>query len=448
MRIIVGDIFSTLENPRDNMDALKIIRQVCRARPNGYQFMPRFRNHQWDGYISLMHSPISFPTGFVNMIDKALQDQGYEVDYEAYPWLDTHWVNVQVELDGITLRDYQLDAARNMLAHYRGIAKMATNSGKTEVMAAIIKMLGCPKTFVFLHRKELLYQTAERFEKRLGIKVGKIGDGIFEPENVTVSMIQTAANRAVMPYEFTQLVMVDECHTASSDSYLDVLSKVPGKYRYGFSGTPLKHDVLADMKLIGMTGDVVVEVTNKELIDQEYSAKPVVHIIKRGKRGDDWGNPYRDAHSTYIENNDERNNKIAELASSQTGTVLVIVNRIKHGKTLEALIPGAHFVCGSDTTEVRLDTLDAMRDGGGIFIASPIFDEGVDVPALDCIILADPGKSYVKLLQRIGRGLRRKEGHNVLTVYDFLDNDNKHLHSQSKRRMAIYEEEQFDIQRI
>jgi len=444
MDINVGDVFSEIVHPRDHLEALAIVRNVCRARPEGYQFMPKFKRGMWDGYISVMGGFARYPTGLFKQVHAALIDEGYKPNYiELNPNRIIPGIVTPDMLEGIELRDYQITAATDLIKAGRGIAKMATNSGKTEVMAAIIKALGFPVTYVFVHRKELLHQTAERFEKRLGIKCGKIGDGIEDIQNITVAMIQTFSRHSYQIND-NQLLMVDECHNASSDSYMDCLSDIPGHYRYGFSGTPLKHSVLMDMKLISITGDVVVEVTNKELIAQEFSAKPEV-LSYRLKKVDEEKLGYAAAYDEFVVNNQQRNGLIAKTAKQVNGTVLILVNRLDHGKAIAELIDNSIFVHGSHSTEYRKEVIDRMRNGGGIFIASPIFDEGIDIPALDCVILAGGGKSHVKLLQRIGRGLRKKSGDNKLIVYDFDDNTNKYLKAHSHKRQEAYANEQFDV---
>jgi superfamily II DNA or RNA helicase len=349
-------------------------------------------------------------------------------------------------LNGITLRDYQLEAILKLLDHKRGVAKMATNAGKTEVMAGIIKALGVPNTLIIVSSKELLHQTADRFETRLGIKVGKIGDGLWQPEIVTVAMVQTLYSRLENVWLENQLLMVDECHHASSNRMLDVLNKISGPYRFGFSGTPLKHEVLADMKLISATGRLLCEVTNSQLIEQGFSATPYVHLttITNGAE-DKFDAKYQQAYKDMIVDNEYRNLLVADKAKISEGIVLVLVNQISHGHILNKLIPGSVFVHGSHDTEYRSGILEKMRSGGkGVFIASPIFDEGVDVPAIDTIILACGGKSHIKLLQRIGRGMRKKGNGNVLMIHDFIDDTNKYLLKHSEERIDTYVAEGFE----
>lgn len=450
MKIIVGDISCVVDNPRENMKALALVREYCRARPANYMYMPRYRSHQWDGYISLMHSIRSFPTGLLSNVKKLLDDNGYTVEliYKSesggaveYPLIGGR------ELEGIELRDYQIEAANIMLEAGRGVVKMATNSGKTEVMAAVVKALQ-QKTLILVHRKELLYQTMDRLSSRMSENIGIIGDGAYNPDRITVGMIQTIYNKLYKMSEFIKdirVLMVDECHHASSDQMLEVLPHIPGYYRFGLSGTPLKKDLLSDMKLIASTGDIIYDLGNRYLIEHGFSATPIV-LIKTIESSDKsiWRMNYQEAYDSMVVNNEIRNAAIADYASKLKGTVLVLVNRIDHGIKLNSMIPNSVFVHGEDTTEYRNKILNDMRHNSGVFIASPIFDEGIDVPGMDAVILAAGGKSYIKLLQRVGRGLRRKEGDNILTVVDFIDDTNKYLLDHSDERISTYINEGFE----
>jgi hypothetical protein len=245
---------------------------------------------------------------------------------------------------------------------------------------------------------------------------------------------------------FANGIAVHNCHHISSNQMMDVLFSIPGSYRYGFSGTPLKYDVLSDMKLVAATGDILYETTNKFLIEAGYSAVPKVrmHVVESDDLVD-WEMNYQDAYNTLIVNNHTRNTVIAKQASESSGIVLILVNRIDHGKILHEMIPNSVFVSGSDSTEDRNFVIERMRDGeSGTYIATPIFDEGIDVPAVDTIILAAGGKSHVKLLQRVGRGLRKKDGDNTLIVHDFLDDTNSYLLEHSQERADTYARQKFE----
>lgn len=452
MEIQVGDVTSKVLQPRSHLQELALIREICRARPDGFQFMPKYKAGMWDGYISLMHSMSSFPTGLLTLVEPMLQEKGvdYKLLRQSVP--DYHYIDADC-LNGITLRDYQVDAVGKLLETGRGVAKMATNSGKTEVIAALIRALDAPSTIVIVHRKELMYQTAQRLEDRLGLEIGIIGDGEDSPAQITVAMVQTLYNRLpkkakdFVLFPDNVLMIVDECHHVSSDTMLDVINHIPGPYRYGLSGTPLKYDLLSDMKLIAGTGEVVVEVSNEYMIDTGWSAKPTIYMYIIEELDEAfWKLDYQVAYQSFIVQNNTRNGIIIDQANQADGMVLILVNRIEHGKILQDGIPASVFVHGNDDTRYRQGVLEVMRAADkGIFIASPIFDEGIDVPAVDTIILAGGGKAHTKVLQRIGRGLRQKDGRNELVVIDFIDDVNKYLLEHSRERIEVYEREGFDI---
>jgi superfamily II DNA or RNA helicase len=443
MDIIVGDRYSTTTE----MKALPIIRQVCRARPVGFYHMPKYRAGMWDGYISLMRGLREFPTGLLSVVIKELEESGWKVNVVDNTIVLPSKKISDDSLHEIILRDYQLEAAEIMVNSRRGVAGMATNSGKTEVIAAILWSLNLPKTIIIVHRKELMYQTARRLEKRLGCKVGIYGDGVKSKRTITVAMIQTLAKDKKFDYTGNQVVIVDECHHLSSNQMMDIIFNIPGSYRYGFSGTPLKYELLPDMKLAAATSDVLYTITNDFLVKGGYSAVPKVHIhVVESYDVADWEMDYQSAYDKLIVNDLMRNKLIAKLAKESKGLVLILVNRIDHGTILTDLLPNSVFVSGNDEAVYRNSVLDKMRTGNpGIFIATPIYDEGIDVPAVDTIILAAGGKSHVKLLQRIGRGLRKKEDKdNILTVHDFLDDTNMYLLEHSQERVDTYASEKFE----
>jgi len=346
-------------------------------------------------------------------------------------------------------------AARQLLLNSRGVAKMATNAGKTEVMAVVLKALGPGvRALIIVHRKELMYQTRERLIKRLERdSIGILGDGRASISGITVAMVQSLANKPILAEYFlsNNVVMVDECHHVSSNQMLDVLYQVPGFYRFGFSGTPLKYDKLADLKLIGATGPIVVDITNADLIGGGWSAIPniVMYTIMSDDSGI-WEADYQTAYTRMIVHNDERNDVISNVAREHRKLgklVLILVSRIEHGQLLHNSLPGSIFVHGSHGTDYRRSVLDGMRSNSpGIVIASPIFDEGIDVPGVDVIIIAAGGKSHIKLLQRVGRGLRRKSGRNEVVVVDFIDDTNKYLLAHSEERIDTYAKEEFKME--
>jgi superfamily II DNA or RNA helicase len=375
------------------------------------------------------------------------------VDYKQYVTPDT--------LFGITLRSYQVEAIKTLLDSVRGVAWMATNSGKTAVIAGIIKALQL-KTLVVVNSKELLYQTSEMLQKRLtnGITpvCGLVGDSHREFGNwVTVTTIQTLhriidqAGAAVLGD--IDAIIIDECHHAKAKTF-DVLYDIPGVFRFGLSGTPLSYRKLDDLKLIAATGEVRVRLTNQDMIEQGVSVRPFIKIYPLRQRDQYADESYQEAYLHGIVQNNRRNWLISNLAlkaAYDDQVVLVIVSQIEHGKRLLDLTQhnGSYctFVHGSTAMNARERALLDMKKGiPGVYIATSIFDEGVDVAGINTLILAGGGKSNKKVLQRIGRGLRSNDGKEMVTVIDFYDDGNSFLRSHARERIHVYDKEGFDIE--
>ena len=449
----------------DNVaEVIKLIRSATSARPEGYMYMPSYKNRVWDGFIHLSKNN-KFPSGLVHIVRNALEEADYDVtiNYPDVPEVDIDAINPRL-FNGIVLRQYQLDAIKTLLRSRSGIAKMATGSGKTEVIAAIAKA-AINGVLILTTKQDILYQTVDRIGMRLVESVGIVGDGRHELNRVTVGMVQTLTNR--LSDRITQAwlsrldcVIFDECHHIPSRTSQRVLYSIPAPLRYGFSATPLSHSKLEDLVLIGATGPILVDVSNEDMIEAGYSARPVVRLIEL-QDGAYWNADWQDAYQKCIVENQRRNLEIVAATSGYDGllpdfkSTLILVDRIEHGQRLyDMLTVGSNAlnngmvmnVTGSESADVRQLALGRLREGvGWIIIATPIFDEGVDVPAVDMLVLACGGKGHRKLLQRIGRGMRPKDGCNTLTVLDFLDDTNKYLLEHSRSRVELYEREGFEV---
>ena len=297
--------------------------------------MPKYRDGIWDGYISLLKGLKTFPTGMLFLITEAFRSEGWTVT------IDSKGVRLLEEapfyfpdsiLNGVTLRDYQGDAVDALLYAERGIAKMATNAGKTVVFAALIKLLGNRNALVVVQSKDLLYQTSERLSEYLGRSVGLIGDSQRDEDDICVATIQTLSSlkkhKISIQKRFAEngILVCDEAHHASASQTFDILMRIPGWYRYGFSGTPLDRGLLNDLKLIACTGSLQVEVSNLELIEQEWSAKPLIFLHDVLPMEGMWTHSYQEAYGACVVMDTVRNKLIQDIAAEETqrGSVLIL----------------------------------------------------------------------------------------------------------------------------
>ena len=127
-----------------------------------------------------------------------------------------------------------------------------------------------------------------------------------------------------------------------------------------------------------------------------------------------------------------------------------MVNSIEHGENIEKYLKEAKvsyaYVQGEDDSETRNKVLDEVRSGKiKILLATKIFDAGIDVPNLKYFISSSSGKSYVQVLQRIGRMLRVTESKSDVYIFDIMDRESEYLFKQSKIREKYYRDQKFDI---
>lgn len=170
---------------------------------------------------------------------------------------------------------------------------------------------------------------------------------------------------------------------------------------------------------------------------------------------DDLGETWHSVYAQGIVQNAYRNNVIAKVAaqySRRNMQTLILVRELYHGDQLTQLIRAegverVSFVYGDTPDNVLDDEVERFKEHtDSVLIASPIFDEGVDVPDMRALIIADGGKSVRAVLQKVGRGVRKKKtGANTIDVVDFADATHKWLSDHSLERISIYEGEGFEV---
>jgi superfamily II DNA or RNA helicase len=219
------------------------------------------------------------------------------------------------------------------------------------------------------------------------------------------------------------------------------------------SGTPLDRSDGSDIRLIAQTGEILYEVSNKLLVERGISVQPYVEMIKIDKpiipmKGLTWAKVNQQGVVENPQLNDKVIEKVIEF-TKQGLQCLVIVDIVKHGTLLDKMLWKAdstithQFINGSEDTTTRKKALDAFEAGKlRCLLATSILDEGLDLKSIDCLILAAGGKAKIRLLQRVGRGLRSGEGKEKLQIVDFANFTHKWLLKHSLQRLATYKAEE------
>lgn len=374
-------------------------------------------------------------------------------------------------LPGVTLREYQKTSVVKCLLNKRGVVNIATGGGKTEVIAALLKILGLPALVVTTGIKSM-YQIHSRLEK-YGLEAGMFwGEEQDLSKSIVVGVsdsLSKHARRKTGPLgkfvEHCRILILDECHHLPTKEWTTIAEATNADFRYGFSASPYTNQddfTFNDYLLTGLTGELIVKVPAWVLVQEGYLATPLVSMVNvrypgLNQASNNWTYVYRQG----IVRNTYRNKiaaSIAEQLKEQGFKVLVLVVQIEHGvKILELLNdPDVKFSYGGgavarwskgkvhhdkEDTDVTLKDLLDMKQG--IFVGSTVFDEAIDVPDVSALIVLSGTKRYRRAVQRIGRALRPKPGTNEVLVFDFYDNIHWILKNHSRARIKVYEHDDF-----
>ncbi|HHD78450.1 MAG TPA: hypothetical protein ENK98_02240 [Epsilonproteobacteria bacterium] len=444
------------------------------------------KKHRWDWVIRYFNGK-RYPSGLYDYIDI-----NHEVVDTREPLLKI--VDVAQPL-GSTLRPYQERAVLKGLLRGGGIVDVATNGGKTVIFGSMIKTLldnGFEALFnrpifIIIHRKEIFDQIVKSLTGFYGIDVGIIQATNKAIKFVNVCMVKTLFNMMNGDSEILEMVkgagaiFVDEAHHAMAKTYQSILSVCGARYRFGFSGSVPEKDTFAGMEMRKFLGARFIRISNSELISMGLSALPTIYVIpiyndvdilndvekqvhaKLSREARElppkqrellerrvWAAVFRAVYDKAIVNNVVRNNKIALLTKNARGSVLIVVDSIAHGELLNKQIDGSVFVSGQpDKADIREKAFADFANGTQrVLIATNIVDEGIDIRKINILIFAGGRKSRRQYIQRIGRGLRKKEGENVVQIFDFFDYGHRIIKRHSEKRMALYKKEQFNVEEV
>ena len=461
-KITLGNVFSEMNDYPTELE-----QRLAIAHPN-FWFSPQYKMHVWDGktHFLKLTPTVHFPTGLLFIVEEFLKEKG--LDYELIDprmpikYSDGMLAPVSPDLlNGITLREYQITAIEEAIRKRRGVLELPTGSGKTEVAAGIIKLLNRPTLFL-VHTQDLLHQTAERFTNRLDIPIGKIGDGEYDIEKrCVVATIQSCHARLKSKeqdkrteikqlLERAEVVFQDEVHHASASTWYSIGQKtLSARFRFGLSGTVLRRDELSNMKMLALFGEPIYTKRTMDLVDDGYLSKIQITMIDNPEvvECSNWQEIYQNG----IVKSESRNKMIVDIAEKafrENKRVLLLIRYIDHGKTLTRLLNEQRsiptvFLSGQSGRDDRKERKEEFNENGNfILIASTIYDEGIDLPEVNVLIIAAGGLSEVKTIQRVGRGLRTKKDGSTLHVIDFKDHS-EYLDKHSSERRSVYESEGF-----
>lgn len=446
----------------------------------GARYLPAVRLGRWNGKVSYFSLAGSTYINLLPEILPYLDNVGYDIELEDLRDYTTTFTFDKVSEDTfknknwpkghpkegepVVLRDYQIELVNNFLENPQSLQEIATGAGKTLMTAALsytIEKYG--RSIVIVPNKSLVTQTEADYIN-LGLDVGVyFGDRkeynkthtICTWQSLNNMLKKTKAGEAEVEIgdfiEGVVCVMVDEVHMAKADALKTLLTGVFAKVpiRWGLTGTIPKAKFEAQSIYVSL-GNVIGKLSASELQDQGVLARCYVNIMQL-QDGKEFTN-YQSELKHLLEDS-ERLDKIASLISgiNDTGNTLILVDRVNAGKEIVNRLPGSVFVSGATNMNERKEEYDEVATSTNKIIVATygVAAVGINIPRIFNLVLIEPGKSFVRVIQSIGRGIRKAEDKDHVQIYD-ITSSCKFAKRHLTQRKTFYKEANypFDVEKL
>jgi superfamily II DNA or RNA helicase len=426
----------------------------------GARYQPSVRLGRWDGKVAFFQLGGSSYINLLPEIIPYIENKGYDIDIEDIRDYRTQFEFTQFTEDTfsdqtwpkghpqagepIKFRDYQVEIINNFLSNPQAVQEIATGAGKTIMTAALSKSIEqYGRSIVIVPNKSLVTQTEADYIN-LGLDVGVyFGDRkefghthtICTWQSLNIMLKNTKSGDAdVSIGEFIEdvvCIMVDEVHMAKADALKTLLTGVFAHVpiRWGLTGTIPKEDY-ERVSIMCSLGPVVGKLSASELQEAGHLANCHVNIVQMIDHVE-----YRDYQSElkYLTTTTERLAHLARMidAIKEGGNTLILVDRIETGKILQAELstlfsllkgnkPDVAFVSGSTKATDRKDEYDEIATSTNKIIIATygVAAVGINIPRIFNLVLIEPGKSFVRVIQSIGRGIRKAEDKDFVQIWD------------------------------
>jgi superfamily II DNA or RNA helicase len=426
---------------------------VFSAYAPGYRFNPRFKLHVWDGKVRC-YNPITqiLPIGLLNNLliwcdqhkieyslqgfDKPLRDNIDKAELEKQ-------MNSYITA-GFQARDYQVNAVHAALTNRRGVLLSCTGSGKSLMIYTFLRYLLDNKD---VHRAILIVPSVSLVEQMFSdfrdygwddledhVEMLYSGKKPTFKKEILISTWQSLEKEDPEFFEVYDACVVDECHQAKCNVVTRLLKLMHNaEYKIGTSGT-LPTEISEQLQINSVIGNVLFELKSCELIARGYLTKLNIAAI------------FLKYPLSFIEENKERTypeevkmveeypnrNKVLNFIIDHTSpmnNMLILVNHRNHLKDVEDYLHKNYpekkvsIITGDVKAKVREEIRVGIEDEDGTILLATYqtMSTGVNIPKLHAIMLFSNSKSRIKVLQSIGRGLRKHNSKNKVIIYDIVD---------------------------
>ena len=433
-----------------DLDCRKALVTAFKYENPAARYLPAVRLGRWDGKIAYFQlggsTYVNLLPEIMPILDKfdyspVLDDQReYTTSFDFAAVSENHYNHVlwprshPAAGQPMVLRDYQVEIINKFLTNPQCIQEVATGAGKTIITAALSDAVSAyGRSIVIVPNKSLVTQTEQDYVN-MNLDVGVyFGDRKEYNRQHTICTWQSLNNMMKLTktgeaeitiHEFIQdvvCVIVDEVHMAKADALKTLLtgamSQIP--LRWGLTGTVPK-ELFESQALLVSLGPVVSRLSASTLQDAGVLAQCHVNIVQLVDHVE-----YKDYQSElkYLLEESGRLDTMAELIRkvNETGNTLVLVDRTECGRQLvERLGDKAVFVSGATKSKARQDEYNQVADATDKIIVATygVAAVGINIPRIFNLVLVEPGKSFVRVIQSIGRGIRKAEDKDHVEIWD------------------------------
>ncbi len=437
------------------------------------RYLPQYKLGRWDGNISFFGIG---GTGYVNHLDiivntlvdagveiaeitdnRVKHDLSFDIIDENY-WAGKTWPKGHpAEGEPIVLRDYQVETINKFIDNPQCLQEVATGAGKTIITATLSHL--CEKigrTLVIVPNKSLVTQTEEDYIN-VGLDVGVyFGDRkelgkthtICTWQSLNILDKKTKDGEAVLTLaEFldgVQTIIIDEVHQAKADVLKKLLTQNlrNAPIRWGLTGT-IPKEQFEFQSILASIGPVINQISAKELQDKGVLSKCHVNVVQL--LDTTVYNSYQEE-LKYLVTNKDRVKYLAKMCNNikDSGNTLILVDRISAGEQLQEAIPDSVFIKGDVKLKDRKEQYDEIKEATNkVLIATyGVASVGINIPRIFNLVLIEPGKSFVRVIQSIGRGIRKAEDKDFVQIWD-LTSSCKYAKRHLTARKKFYKEAEY-----
>ena len=465
------------------------LRESLKFHPANYFFSPKYKNHLWDGYIRLIKND-TLPTGLIPKLCEIIKgfnftftiDSRYIQKYNITKDFVSNYSQflnlTDDEGNKIQLRDHQLEGVYKAISNKRMTGLSATNSGKSALIYTYIRFLldivKVKKILLLVPNITLVeqmyndfasYSLANKWDVRENCQKIysniKVKDRDYN-KNIIISTWQSIYEWDEEFFSEFDSFICDEVHLAKGDSIQKIANKcINASYRLGVTGS-LSDSYTDELVIRGAFGSVYKLIDNKEMIEKGYSTPYKIKCIllkynekiSQAMKYLSWNDEV-----DFLLESPERNKYIAKLVKNLNNNTLILFEKIKkHGVPLLQLLKSAlpdrkiFYIDGSISNDQRLKIIDYMKDHNDIILLATYqtFSTGINLRNLHNLVFSSPFKSKIRLVQSLGRMLRKMKDKDSVTVYDLVDDlsykshKNNTLTQFTDNRMVYYDNEKAD----